>query len=221
MTQNFTGQLRRLPVYLLLDCSSSMAGAPIIAVNEGLELLYRLLMKDPQARETAWLSLIRFASSASQDALTPVDQFIPPTLQASGGTAMGAAFTILLQSIKQDLQVSVQGKKGDYCPLVILLTDGQPGDEWRSPVQQLKALSGSQRPTIVALGCGNDAKAAMLAEVTEKVYMMGVVTADELRAFFQLISGSIVQSSRTPNASGDDLPIANFASIAGVQKYNG
>jgi uncharacterized protein YegL len=47
---------RRLPVYLLLDTSGSMAGAPIVAVNNGVGLLYRELMNNPNALETVWLS---------------------------------------------------------------------------------------------------------------------------------------------------------------------
>ena len=40
---------RRLPVYLLLDCSSSMMGEPIEAVRQGVETLINELKNDPQA----------------------------------------------------------------------------------------------------------------------------------------------------------------------------
>jgi uncharacterized protein YegL len=212
--------MRRLPVYLLLDCSSSMTGAPIIAVNEGLELLYRELMKDPQTRETAWISLIRFASKASQDALVPVDQFVPPTLTASGGTAMGGAFHILAQSIKQDLVASGNGVRGDYRPLVFLLTDGQPGDDWHTPLNELNSLRGSQKPTFIALGCGDGVDGAMLAQVTPNVFLMANVQPDALKAFFKLISGSIVSASRAAGANAGEVNMPSPENVPGVVKYS-
>ncbi len=212
------GTTRKFPVYLLLDCSSSMSGAPIIAVNEGLELLYKELMKDPQAKESVWISLIRFATTASQDRLTPIDQFVPPTLSASGSTAMGGAFQLLVNSIQQDLTPKIGNQRGDFRPLVFLLTDGAPTDSWQAPVQQLHALTGSQRPTIVALGCGGGVNANMLKQVTNEVYLMTNVTTDQLRAFFVQMSGSIGSASRAANAGGG-ANIASPAELPGVIKY--
>ena len=40
---------RRLPVYLLLDCSGSMTGEPIEAVRQGVKALLSELRGDPQA----------------------------------------------------------------------------------------------------------------------------------------------------------------------------
>ncbi len=215
------GAMRRLPVYLMLDCSGSMSGAPIVAVNEGLELLWRELNSDSMTRETAYISLIRFASTAAQDPLMAVDQFSPQMLSAGGSTAMGAAFNLLAASIQSDLTPTTQTQRGDYRPLVFLLTDGEPTDEWRSAVQKLKALRGSQRPTIVALGCGDGVNANMLREVTENVYLMHNVSADALRAFFQLISGSIVSASQAAGgAGGGQVDMPSPTNIPGVIKYD-
>ena len=51
---------RRLPVYLVLDCSGSMSGEPIEAVCQGVKALVADLRTDPQALETAYLSVITF-----------------------------------------------------------------------------------------------------------------------------------------------------------------
>ena len=220
MPTNTTGHMRRLPVYLLLDCSGSMSGAPIVAVNEGMELLARELNADPMTRKTACISLIRFATTAAQDQLVPVDQFVAPTLSAGGSTAMGAAFQLLATSIQSDLIATTTTQRGDYRPLVFLLTDGEPTDTWRNAVSALKALRGSQKPTIVALGCGSGVNGAMLAEVTEEVYLMANVTPDGLRKFFQLITGSIVSASQAAGgAAGGAVDMPSPANIPGVIKY--
>src|SRR5207244_10369621 len=91
---------RRLPVYLLLDCSGSMAGEPIAAVEMGLKALLGDLRNDPQALETVWLSVITFASAAQQIIpLTDVNEFEPPDLAAAGTTALGEAIELLAQRI--------------------------------------------------------------------------------------------------------------------------
>ena len=64
-------EMRRLPVYLLLDTSGSMSGEPIEAVN-GVQILVSTLRQDPYALETAYLSVIAFDSSANKLLLTGV-----------------------------------------------------------------------------------------------------------------------------------------------------
>jgi len=188
------GQLRHLPIYLLLDCSSEMIKTPIIAVNEGVELLYRTLISDPHMRETALISLIRFASKAEIAPLVPLDEFIPPTLYAGGRTAIGDALTLLYESITQDLRKASIGQRGDYAPVVFVLTAGRPSDEWRRPLARLRSLRGSQKPTIVALSCGNKVDLKMMREMTDTVYLMNTITSDKIRSFFKWISGSIISN---------------------------
>src|SRR5437667_5709485 len=91
---------RRLPVYLVLDVSGSMAGEPIEAVRQGVRALLADLRSDPQALETAYLSVITFAGSAVQACpLTELMTFQEPSLTAGGATAMGAALRLLEQSV--------------------------------------------------------------------------------------------------------------------------
>ena len=49
---------KRLPVYLLIDTSGSMTGAPIQAVNRGVADLIGSLKQDSQAQQTVWLSVL-------------------------------------------------------------------------------------------------------------------------------------------------------------------
>ena len=57
------GVNRRLPVYLVLDTSGSMAGDPIEATRMGMKLLITELRNDPMAMETTYLSVITFSST--------------------------------------------------------------------------------------------------------------------------------------------------------------
>ena len=209
-------QLRHLPVYLLLDCSGSMSGDPITAVNEGVTMIRRELVNDPQALETVYISIITFSSRADQYQLTPIDQFRPPILSAGGSTAMGEAFRILVQSIEQDLVLNQPpAQHGNYRPLVFLLTDGEPTDNYRDAVQKLQTLRGSRKPTIIALGCGSGVNTTMLHEVTENVYLMRNVTPQNLRNCFQWISSCIIQTAQAA-ASGSSQTLMPPTSVPGI-----
>ena len=120
---------RRLPVYLLLDCSGSMMGEPIEAVRQGIKALLSELRGNPQALETAYLSVITFDSSARQvTPLTELMSFTEPQINASGATAMGGALRVLMECADKEVRKGSEEQKGDYRPLVFILTDGCPTD---------------------------------------------------------------------------------------------
>jgi uncharacterized protein YegL len=182
-----------------------MQGSPIIAVNEGLEIIFRLLMADPRAIDTVHISVICFADQATQYELTPLDQFVPPILSAQGQTALGGALQLLVQSVQQDLIMNSPTQHGDYRPLVFLLTDGEPTDRYQDAVQQLKTLHGSQRPTIIALGCGSNVNERVLRQLTNDVYLMHNVSTESIKMFFRWMSGSIVQTAHAGGAADTTL----------------
>lgn len=191
---------RRLPVYLLLDCSGSMMGEPIEAVRQGVKALLSELRGDPQALETAYLSVITFDSSARQIIpLTELMQFKEPELNASGATALGGALNVLMDCIKNEVRKSTETQKGDWRPLVFILTDGSPTDPetFRQAVQNLKSV---KTANIIACAAGSNADTTYLKQITESVLMMNTLSAGDMAQFFKWVSGSIKMSSKSLDA---------------------
>lgn len=186
--------IRRLPVYILADVSGSMQGTPIESVKSGIRQLHRDLMSDPQAIESAYLSVITFADAAQQVVpLVEVAQFVPPEFVASGPTNLGDALRMLLDSFDHELVRTTADQKGDWRPLVFLLTDGAPTDtEWPGYAQQLR----ERRPAnIIAVACGDQADTNALKQITETVIQMRDMSPDAFRAFFKFVSASVKQTS--------------------------
>ncbi len=194
---------RRLPVYLLIDCSGSMIGEPIEAVKQGVKALLSELRGDPQALETAYLSVITFDSSARQIIpLTELLQFKEPEISAGGATALGEALNVLVDCVNHEVRKSTETQKGDWRPLVFILTDGSPTDAaaFDEAVQKIKSLKAAN---IIACAAGSNADTTYLKKITENVLMMNTLSAGDMASFFTWVSGSIKMSSKSFDPSPD------------------
>lgn len=187
---------RRLPVYLLLDCSGSMMGEPIEAVRQGVKALLSELKGDPQALETAYLSVITFDSTARQTTpLTELLLFKEPQLNASGATALGEALEILMDCINTEVRKTTETQKGDWRPLVFIITDGSPTDieAFKRAAQQIKSVKVAN---IIACAAGSNADTTYLKQITENVLMMNTLSAGDMAQFFAWVSSSVKMSSK-------------------------
>ena len=195
---------RRLPVYLLLDCSGSMSGEPIQCVREGVDMLCNSLLSNPMAMDTVHLSVITFASHAKEVVpLTNLFAFSEkmPKISASGTTAMGGALNLLADCVERDVQrKKSKTERGDYRPLAFLFTDGYPTDNEILP-EAIQRVKSKKWGFFVACAGGSDANTALLEEITNFVITMEKMTPDMFDAYFKWMSDSIassVQSSAEP-----------------------
>ncbi|MGH8473512.1 MAG: vWA domain-containing protein, partial [Gammaproteobacteria bacterium] len=184
---------RRLPVYILLDTSGSMRGEPIHSVNVGMQALVSTLRQDPYALETVHLSVITFDSEARElFPLTPLDQVRIPeiTVPAAGATFLGAALEMLVQRVDRDVIRSSQDQKGDWRPLVLVMTDGSPSDLqcYREIIPHVKSRNFGN---VVACAAGPKAKPEILKELTANVVMLDTTDSATFSQFFKWVSGTI------------------------------
>ncbi|RYD72004.1 MAG: VWA domain-containing protein, partial [Sphingobacteriales bacterium] len=159
--------MRRLPVYLLLDTSGSMSGEPIEAVKNGVQVMISSLRQNPQAIETAFLSVITFDSAAQQIIpLTDLASFQMVDLRATGVTVLGEALKLVSNRIENEVAKTTTEQKGDWKPLVFIMTDGVPTDDWLPGLAEFKQ---QKVAFTVACAAGSGADTTVLKQITENV----------------------------------------------------
>ncbi|WP_288383829.1 VWA domain-containing protein [uncultured Acinetobacter sp.] len=196
--------MRRLPVYILLDTSGSMRGEPIHSVNVGLQSMLSALRQDPYALESVHLSIITFDLEARVYLpLTPLDQvqLTDIDVPSAGATFMGAALELLAEQVTQQLQKSTDEVKGDWRPLLFMMTDGSPSDVYAYQ-QAIPVMQQLNFASIVACAAGPKAKQDHLLQLTNKVVVLDTMDAASFAGFFKWVSASVVVGSSSAGISG-------------------
>lgn len=197
--------MRRLPVYLLIDTSGSMKGEPIESVKVGLETLISSLRNEPNALESVAISIITFDRDVKQIIpLTPLDELQLPEIVTpdSGPTHTGLALKLLCDKVDTEVRKGSAEQKGDWKPLLFIMTDGKPSDIalYRQMIPEIKKRNFAY---IFACAAGMKAKTEPLKELSDNVYSLDTMDSSSFRKVFLWISHSIEIGNRSMGASDD------------------
>ena len=200
---------RRLPVYILIDTSGSMKGEPIESVKVGLSDMIASLRLDPYALETACISIITYDKDVKQLLpLTELESLQLPNIECpeSGPTHTGAALNMLCDCYDREVHMGSHEQKGDWMPLLFVLTDGKPSDlmVYEQAIQRVKA---HQFTNIVACAAGPKAKTEPLKQLTDNVFTLDAMDSSTFKKFFQWVTINVQQGGRTMGVSDNvELP---------------
>lgn len=191
---------RPLPVILLADVSGSMAtNGKIDALNEAIHSMIESFATEDHSRAEIHVSVIAFGKGSAwvHQVLLPAAQITWNRVTAAGGTPMGAAFELVEKMIEDHDQIPSRA----YRPTVVLVSDGQPTDEWREPLQHMLASDRAAKASRFALAIGDDADPAMLSEFladpSARVY--AAHEARQIKNFFRWVTMSVTQRTRSVN----------------------
>ena len=182
-----------------------MTGEPIESVKVGLEAMLSSLRGDPFALESANISIITYDREVKVILpLTPLEDIQLPeiTCPESGPTDMGAALKTLCKQIDSEVHLSTPTQKGDWMPLLFLMTDGKPSDimEYNEAIPEVKKRKFA---TIVACAAGSKAKTEPLQQLTDQVYTLDTMDKSSFSQFFKWVSSSIGVGNRSIGATSD------------------
>lgn len=129
------------------------------AAAEALPHMRRVAKDNPNVE--VLVRVLRFATGAewSDSGAAPLAKFTWPQLQAGGVTDLGAGLRLLTDEL-----ASPRMPERALAPVVVLLSDGRPTDDYESALRALLRLPWGQHAVRLAVAIGRDADRDVLRQ---------------------------------------------------------
>jgi uncharacterized protein YegL len=244
-----------LPVFLLLDVSGSMnevidpdkvrrsgrtyrsdgqtwevvegGTSKIQILNNAVRRMIESLSSEERMETEFLVSIITFGDNVAEHLGPSAASSVNWTdMAADGSTAMGAAFSFAKKLIEDKDVIPSRA----YRPTVVLVSDGQPTDDWQRSLNALIADGRSSKCFFMAMGIGEDpgtkvlerfiSHAPVLAEVNGTPVSNSVfqaTDADRIHEFFRKVTMSV--TTRTKSLNPNDVPRSTIATSEQQGEY--
>ena len=214
------GELATRPIHFfwVVDCSGSMYGEKIGIVNNTIQECIPEMRNSADNNPNAQLLIraLQFSSGASwiTTSPVPVENYSWEDMEANGLTELGKAFDLLAA------QLSIPPMPARALPpVIVLLSDGQPTDDYKKSLDKLKGMPWFRKAVKIAISIGQDADDDVLIEFTGNKEL--VLQANNATALAKMIkwastTASMVSapSSKPMNSIPVSAPAASTPSSA-------
>ena len=199
-----------LPVILVLDVSGSMAGAKIQNLNDAVKDMLGTFRDTENGETEIHVAIITFGAEVSlHQALGSASAIAWHDLDASGMTPLGTALKMAKAMIEDKNVVPSRA----YRPTVVLVSDGQPTDDWQQPLADFIKDGRSSKCDRMAMAIGADADESVLGKFIEgtKSRLFYAENARQLRDFFRFVTMSV--TIRTQSKDKNVVPEPNAIEV--------
>ena len=178
-------------LFFLVDCSGSMYGSKIGAVNDAIRNVMPMVQEisDQNADAEIKVSVLKFSTGCEWVYSTPKSaaDFEWVDIEADGVTDLGEACKELNRKLSRKEFLQSQG--GYYAPAIILMSDGGPTDDYKSGLVVLRANKWYEHAIRAAIAIGADADTDVLCEFTRnKEYVFEVNRIEALKKIIRLLA---------------------------------
>jgi uncharacterized protein YegL len=197
---------RPLHFIWILDASGSMSGEKIQQLNFAIRESLPEMQKVASSNENAQL-LVRslvFSSGARWHvgSPTPVDQFSWTDVTANGVTDMGQALALVAEQLRMPPM-----EQRALPPVLVLVSDGQPTDDFDGGLAALDAEPWGQKAVRIAIAIGQDADTGVLQRFMGTRSELVPLLARDAATLVQYVrwaSTAVVKSASAPSSGADD-----------------
>lgn len=185
---------RSLPIFFIVDTSASMHGQPIVQLSQAMKQLMEELIQATSSNVAPIISIVSFGTGAKE--IIPPSPLSPEKMNfqfdAGGASDLGAALHIVAKRLQNPNWLSASY----YRPIIFILTDGQPTDDWRGGLSALEMTKLGKHANKISVGIGKAPDFEFLKEISGSsvVSIPDIESLQGLSRFFTWFSSSVKKS---------------------------
>ncbi|MBP8020397.1 MAG: VWA domain-containing protein [Agitococcus sp.] len=203
------GELASRPLHFIwiADCSGSMSGEKIqqlnFAIREAIPHMRTVADENPNAE--VLVRALKFSTGAQWHIASPtkVSEFEWKDLQAGGVTDMGKA----LKMVAEQLKMPPMSDRA-LPPVLVLISDGQPTDDFNAGLQELMALPWGKKAVRIGIAIGEDADLDVMQQfmgANSELKPLQANNAQQLVNYIKWVSTAVLKASSSPASQTKDL----------------
>ncbi len=181
---------KSMTIFFLIDVSGSMKGTKIGSLNSTMEELLPSLIGVGEASTDVKIAIMKFSTDVEWVTPEPVrieEYQYWNRLEAEGLTFMGDAFLELSRKLSRSSFLN--SPSISFAPVIFLLSDGSPNDDWKKGLETLKQNKWFQHGLKIALGIGSKVNMDVLRAFTGNDELaVQAKNAEQLRELIKLLA---------------------------------
>ncbi len=206
------GELATRPLHFIwiADCSYSMQGEKIEQLNFAIKNVIPEMQKVAAENVNAEVLVraVKFSDGAQWHVAQPtkVDDFEWQNLSVNGMTDMGAA----LHLVADQLKMPPMSERG-LPPVLVLISDGQPTDDFTSGLNALIQLPWGKKAVRVGIAIGDDADTEVMEQFigNKELPVLQARNSEELTKYIRWVSTAVLQAASAPPSQVNDATRSN------------